>query len=45
MSSTHLQGHSEVASLSVPDDASIHGRLDAPSPLQVAHGDLVQVPS
>lgn len=41
----HLQGHSEVAAFGIPDNAGVHGRLDAPPPLQVAHGVLVQVPS
>lgn len=40
----HLKGHSEVAGFGVPDNASVHGRLDTPPPLQVAHGVLVQVP-
>ena len=33
-----------MAGLGVPDDAGVHGRLDAPAPLQVAHRVLVQVP-
>lgn len=41
----YLQGHGQVAGFGVPDDACVHGRLDAPPPLQVAHGVLVQVPS
>lgn len=40
----HLQGHGEVAGLGVPDNARVHGRLEAPAPLQVAHSVLVQVP-
>lgn len=40
---SHLHCHSEVAGFGVPDNTGVHGRLDAPPPLQVAHGVLVQV--
>lgn len=32
-----------MAALGVAHDAGVHGRLDAPAPLQVPHGVLVQV--
>lgn len=40
---SHLHCHSEVAGFGVPDNTGVHGGLDAPAPLQVAHGVLVQV--
>lgn len=40
---SHLHCHSEVAGFGVPDNAGVHGWLDAPAPLQVAHRVLVQV--
>lgn len=40
---SHLHCHGEVAGFGVPDNAGVHGWLDAPAPLQVAHGVLVQV--
>lgn len=40
---SHLQCHSEVAGFRVPDNAGVHGWLEAPPPLQVPHGVPVEV--